>query len=127
MDSVNERIVKYRNIAKQTQTEVAEKLGIKCSTYSQLERKGIVSADRLFKLSEIFGVSPCMLYKGEEPCKNTDTAVLKSPEPVFPKPEVFVATKKEQNIIKIIREFDKSDYNRVMELIQEIRAEKKNK
>lgn len=127
MDNVNERIVKYRNIAKQTQTEVAEKLDIKCSTYSQLERKGIVSAERLFKLSEIFGVTPCMLFKGEEPCKNTDTSILKSPEPIFPKPEVFVATKKEQNIIKIIREFDKTDYNRVMELIQEIRAEKKNK
>ena len=125
MDNVNERIVKYRNIAKQTQTEVAEKLGIKCSTYSQLERKGIVSADRLFKLSEIFGVSPCMLFNGEEPCKNTDTNILRTPEPEFPKPEVFVATKKEQNIIKIIREFDKPDYKRVMELIQQIRAEKK--
>ncbi len=125
MDNVNERIIKYRNIAKQTQTEVAEKLDIKCSTYSQLERKGIVSADRLFKLSEIFGVSPCMLFKGEEPCKNT--TFFTAPEPIFPKTEVFVATKKEQNIIKIIREFDKTDYNRVMELIQEIRAEKKNK
>ena len=125
MDSVNDRIIKYRNIADLNQTEVAEKLGIKCSTYSQLERKGIVSAERLFKLSEIFGVSPCMLFNGKEPCKNTDINTLNSPEPVFPKTEVFVATKKEQNIIKIIREFDKADYNRVMELIQEIRAEKK--
>ncbi len=120
MNSVNERIVKYRNLANLTQTEIAEKLDIKCSTYSQMERQGIVSAERLFKLSEIFGVSPCQLFKGEEPCKNSDTNFLKSPEPEFPKTEVFVATKKEQNIIKIMREFSKADYNRVMELIQDI-------
>lgn len=120
MDNLNDRIIEYRNIKDLTQTEVAEKLGIKCSTYSQMERQGIVSAERLFKLSEIFEVSPCMLFKGEEPCKINDKNILKAPEPIIPKTEVFVATKKEQNIIKIMRELDKSDYNRVMELIQDL-------
>lgn len=137
MKSVNERIIKYRKLANLTQTEMAEKLNIKCSTYSQLERKGIVSADRLFQLAEIFGVTPCQLYKGEEPCKNTtpessaptdsETSVLKQPESVKPEKEVFVATRKEQNIIKLIRNFSKPNYDKVMQIIEDIYKEEKNK
>ena len=43
---INQRIALYRKMANLTQTEVAEKMGMKCSTYSQMERKGSISSER---------------------------------------------------------------------------------
>ena len=37
-DTINERIALYRKMANLTQTEAAEKMGMKYSTYSQMER-----------------------------------------------------------------------------------------
>ena len=54
--SINQRIILYRKMANLTQTEVAEKMGMKCSTYSQMERKGSISTERLLALADIFGV-----------------------------------------------------------------------
>ncbi len=137
MDTTNEQIIKYRKLANLTQTEVAEKLNIKCSTYSQMERQGNVTADRLFQLADIFGVTPCQLYNGVEPCKkniavsSTTTeqhnSILREPEPVIPVKEIFVFTRKEQNIIKIIRNLSKSNYDKVMQIIQDIYKEDKSK
>ena len=38
-ETINQRIALYRKIANLTQTQAAEKLGMKCSTYSQMERR----------------------------------------------------------------------------------------
>ena len=55
---VNRRIALYRKMANLTQTEVAEKMGMKCSTYSQMERKGSISTERLLTICKILGVTP---------------------------------------------------------------------
>ncbi len=133
MKEVNERIIKCRKLANLTQTDMAEKLNIKCSTYSQMERKGIVSAERLFEMSKIFGVSPCHLYYGTEPCKEeilaslpeTPVSVLKQPEPIVPKKEIFVVTKKEENLLKIIRNFSKANYDKTIKFIEDTYKEEK--
>ena len=136
MNTVNERIAKYRRLANLTQTDMAEKLGIKCSTYSQMERKGIVSAERLYQMAEIFGVSPCELYNGEEPCKSNvpetknpmdNPASLIFQQSQMPKieKEFFTVTKKEENLIKIIRNLSKPNYNKTMKFIEEIYKEDK--
>ena len=136
MKTVNERIAKYRSLSNLTQTDMAEKLNIKCSTYSQMERKGIVSAERLFQMAEIFGISPCELFNGEEPCKSDlleiqnsmdNPATLtfqQSPMPKIEK-EFFTVTKKEENLIKIIRNLSKPNYDRTMKFIEEIYKEDK--
>lgn len=136
MKTVNERIAQYRRLANLTQTDMAEKLGIKCSTYSQMERKGIVSAERLYQMAEIFGVSPCELFNGEEPCKNNilstqpladNPATLVFQQPPMPeiKKEIFTVTKKEENLIKIIRNLSKPNYDKTMKFIEEIYKEDK--
>lgn len=135
MDNVNERIVKCRKLANLTQTDMAEKLNIKCSTYSQMERKGIITAERLFEMANIFGVTPCHLYNGEEPCKkeasynfapNENNALqFKEPEPVIPQKEMFVVTKKEENIIKLIRSLSKPNYAKTIKFIEDIYKEEK--
>lgn len=136
MKTVNERIAKYRRLANLTQTDMAEKLNIQCSTYSQMERKGIVSAERLFRMAEIFGISPCKLFNGEEPCKSDvlnvqnpmdNPATLtfqQSPMPKIEK-EFFTVTKKEENLIKIIRNLSKPNYDKTMKFIEEIYKEDK--
>ena len=56
--TINQRVAIYRKMANLTQTEAAERLGMKCSTYSQMERKGNISVDKLMAIAEVFGVNP---------------------------------------------------------------------
>jgi len=65
-ETINQRIARCRKNCHMTQTEVAEKLGLKCSTYSQMERKGRITVDRIIKLAELFNVSVNYLMHGEE-------------------------------------------------------------
>ena len=136
MKTVNERIAKYRRLSNIKQRDMAEKLGMKGSTYSQMERTGIVSAERLFQMAEIFGITPCELYNGVEPCKsnisnpqtptdNPSTLIFQqSPMPKIEK-EIFTVTKKEENLIKIIRNLSKPNYDKTMIFIEEIYKEDK--
>lgn len=136
MKTVNERIAKYRRLSNIKQRDMAEKLGMKGSTYSQMEREGIVSAERLFQMAEIFGITPCELYNGVEPCKsnisnpqtptdNPSTLIFQqSPMPKIEK-EIFTVTKKEENLIKIIRNLSKPNYDKTMKFIEEIYKEDK--
>ncbi len=66
MWEINERIRQQRKSKHLTQTEVAEALGIKCSTYSQMERKGIITAETVLKLSELFEINSDILLYGYE-------------------------------------------------------------
>ena len=136
MSTLNERIAECRNKSGKNQTEVAEMLGIKCSTYSQMERKGIISADRLFEMAKIFGISPCYLFNETEPCREevktsivpqTENmpSILNQPEIPMIKRDVFVVTKKEENLIKILRKLSKDDYNATMKFIEEMNRKQK--
>ena len=64
--SINERIRQCRKERELTQTRVAKVLGIKTSTYSQLERKGYVTSEVIKILSGFFDVSPIYLLYGTE-------------------------------------------------------------
>ena len=61
--TINQRVAIYRKMANLTQTEAAERLGMKCSTYSQMERKGNISVDKLMAIAEVFGVNPAVLLR----------------------------------------------------------------
>lgn len=129
-NEINSRIAKYRKLACLTQAQTAEKLGMKCSTYSQMERKGNIKAQIIEQLAKIFNIDPCVLIFGEEfntkpeppvitekppiveplPPKN---ATLTQSDPVIklPIPEVDFDTlsHKEQSFIKIYRSLSKED------------------
>ncbi len=133
MKDLNKRILNYRRIANLTQTDMAEKLGIKCSTYSQMERNGVISSERLFEIAKILGVSPCKLYFDKEPCREealasipeTQISVLKQPPLEKPKKEIFVVTKKEESMLKILHNLSKPNVKKVMDLVNELyQAEK---
>lgn len=128
-ESINQRIALYRKLANLTQTEAAEKLGMKCSTYSQMERKGSISAEKLIALADIFGVTPeTLLY--DVPARgilnfthneSLGKEKVHQPEPVISSDpsSYFVATHKEESIIKILRNLPREDYEEIIGMINE--------
>lgn len=128
-EGINKRIALYRKLANLTQTEAAEKLGMKCSTYSQMERKGSISADKLIALADIFGVTPeTLLYDAPArgmlnftPNESINKEVVRQPEPVLAadNSSFFVVTHKEESIIKILRNLPRDDYEEIVRLINE--------
>lgn len=65
-NEVNERIKMYRKEKKLTQGELAKIIGIKTSTYSQMEREGNITVDMALKIAEALGVDPNLIVYGEE-------------------------------------------------------------
>lgn len=135
---INQRIALYRKMANLTQTEVAEKMGMKCSTYSQMERKGSISSERLLALSKILGVNPEMLlYDSSEDKKidfsGTEISASKLNQTNNPfssgsySPAPFIATHKEESIIKILRNLPKPYYDEVINFIDSKYKESKSK
>ncbi len=129
--TVNQRVAIYRKMANLTQTEAAERLGMKSSTYSQMERKGNISVEKLFAIASAFGVNPEVLLhdpmelKNEAPAAVTSTSTEPMPtvlrEPVIT-PEArppFIITKNEENLLTVLRNLPKSDYDDVRSYINE--------
>ena len=136
--SINRRIALYRKMANLTQTEVAEKMGMKCSTYSQMDRKGSISTERLLVLADILGVTPEMLLYETTMAKKLDfsaaetvTSSLNQNKDPFGKapfsPAPFIPTHKEESIIKILRNLPKSYYDEVVTFINQKYKESKSK
>ena len=117
---INKRVVYYRKQNHLTQSTVAERIDMKSSTYSQMEREGDISADRIVKLAEVFGIRPEWLLLGEPEEKNEDNgiAVAEQQKSVIPEPEPFVLTNMEMSIIKIIRNLKKKEKEEVINFIQ---------
>ena len=123
---INQNVASCRKLAELKQSDVAEKLNIKISTYSQMERKGNITADMILKLAELFKVHPnVLLYGTDYDETQTDSeGNLKFSEPITPPiPEpssssITVLTNSEENIIKIIRNLSKSDRDDVYAFIE---------
>ena len=139
-ETINQRIALYRKLANLTQTEAAEKMGMKCSTYSQMERKGSISAERLLALADIFGVKPdVLLYDtkfqspGQVNFLSNESATgsqLRQSVPFSDTnfgPSPFIVTHKEESIIKILRNLPKSDYDEIIGMINQKYKESKNR
>ena len=123
---INHNVASCRKLAELKQSDVAELLNIKTSTYSQMERKGNITGDMILKLAELFKVHPNVLLYGteyvEEEKKDEENLVLSEPfTPPVPEPtssSITVLTNSEENIIKIIRNLSKSDRDEVYSFIE---------
>ncbi|MBR2040373.1 MAG: helix-turn-helix transcriptional regulator [Clostridia bacterium] len=62
---INQRVRELRVSRKVNQKTLGKVLGIKTSTYSQMERKGNISAERLRLIAEYFKVDYNYLLSGE--------------------------------------------------------------
>ncbi len=126
---VNKRIKEARKKLHYTQGQVAEYMGMKCSTYSQMERKGSISVERAKKLAEILNADPDYIIYGQPKSNAIDfspekTVVLpvNDPQSFLDKikngQEELVLTNSEKNIIKNYRTLKDSDKKDVWEYIQ---------
>ena len=117
--TVNERIAIYRRLFGYSQAELAELLGMKSSTYSQMERKGRIYTDILLKIAETLDIDPKILLCGE---KDTADVLVPPPPPTNPTPEPpepnphFIyepperpLTNLEENVLKMFRSLKKKD------------------
>lgn len=66
---INKRLAYYRKLSGYSQTQLAEILGMKISTYSQRERTGQLTAGFIIQVSQIFGVDPSVILTGKEGVK----------------------------------------------------------
>jgi len=132
-NNINQNVASCRKLAELKQSDVAEKLNLKTSTYSQMERKGNITADMIVKLAELFKVHPNVLLYGnnysEEEEKNGNGVTLGEPftPPVPDPPEITVLTNREENSIKIIRNLSKADREEIYEFIEAKYKKKKVK
>ena len=122
--SINQRIASLRRLANLTQYDVAEKIGMKCSTYSQMERKGNISAQMVLRLADIFGVHPNEILYGTDSLATQSTQEnilpISQPKPPVPtSPPPIILTNSEESIIKIIRNLSKADKDEVMAFIED--------
>ena len=126
---INKRITMYRKLLNLSQKTVAELMDMKSSTYSQMERGGSITCDRLLRLSEIFDVSPILLLCGKEQ-NDTDKDNLLREGTFFDREKKnanppIVLSKKEENYIKILRNLSKQDRNEVIEFLEQKYKESK--
>lgn len=111
---INKRIASLRKLREYKQSDVAELLKIKVSTYSQMERKGIITGEMILKLAEVFDVDPREILCGEK-------AEMPPPEPPkTPEPLEIKLTNSESNIIKIYRNLNKEKREEVFDSISRI-------
>ena len=139
-DSINERIRKYRIAKKIKQSELGEKLGLKCSTYSQMERKGTISVEMALKIADILEIDPALIIYGNEtgdrleftpikPQKVVANAPRTAIEELYGEPKKkehdgefpFKLSNTEKNIISVYHNLSKSKQKQIREFIDEIR------
>ena len=129
-DTINARVARCRKLRDMTQADVAEKLGMKCSTYSQMERKGNISAQMVLHLANIFEIEPDVILYGENmPLRPTVVAdpILSQPEPKHPihVDPPLILTDRETNIIRIIRNLSKDKKEEAISYILSLHNNKK--
>lgn len=109
---INKRIRDIRKLLGYSQSDIAEMLGKKSSTYSQCERHGVITCDMLISLAEIFQVDVRVLLYGEH--------LDDKPGPILPPPPpepTYTAT--EKSVIKIIRNLPQKKKREVLGYISE--------
>lgn len=72
---INKRIRTLRKLRDLTQAETANILGMKLSTYSQMERKGNIPASVLKRIAEIFNTDIYYILYGKEKSENLITSL----------------------------------------------------
>ena len=130
---INKRVTKYRKKNGMKQYQVAEMLGMKLSSYSQMERLGDISAERIRKLAEIFNMDVRnLLY--DENFPNPGPAPVYNPEKFILLPALtngmsyMPVHNIESALITIYRnEFKKENQKQICELFDYLRKNKHTK
>lgn len=109
---INENVANYRKMMGYKQSDIADILDMKLSTYSQMERKGNIPAITLWQIAKILDVRIENFFSRN---------ILREPEPnpLGSKPEdpFRPLTNKEKGAITIIRNLSKPKQDEVYDFI----------
>ena len=130
-ETINQRITRIRKSKKITQKEMAERLGMKESTYSQMERQGNISAQTLLSIAAVLEVDINLLLYGEEGLVQPEKA-----EPIVLEQRRFELKFEENDdtpkpvtkfdvAVETFRSFNREQQAQVYELIQKLADEGK--
>ncbi len=127
-ETVNQRIARLRKLRGLTQAEMAEKLGMKSSTYSQMERTGNITTQRLIDIANILKVRVSDLLYDDPEAFSAPIVLNSAPvveqmgfatERVEPKIDLIL-TQKEEMLVKIYRQFDKEQKAEIDKVINDM-------
>lgn len=79
---INLRIREYRKLRKMTQEELGKALSMKCSTYSQMERKGKITVEMARKIARVLDVDPDIIMYGEKQTPFPLKPIIPTPAPL---------------------------------------------
>ncbi len=114
---INQRIKNRRKKLGIRQKKVAKFLGIKESTYSQMERTGNITCETAVKLARLFDTDLDSLILGVE--KDERPPKEEKKEKINLKIEdEFILTPNEQSIITVLRNFTKQDREECIAFIE---------
>jgi len=103
---INARITSLRKLREYRQADVAELLGMKTSTYSQMEQRGNITAEMVIRLSQLFDIDPREILYGED-----------YETPIQPTKKL---SNREENIIKIFRTLNQTKQDDVCNYILKV-------
>lgn len=128
--TVNERIKEARKAKNYTQSQAGELIGMKCSTYSQMERQGNISVEMALALAKILGADPFYIIFGKPKEKlipdftpvPSEVLTANEPESFLEKikngEDELILTHQEKNFIKnyrLLNDTDKLDVRKYLE------------
>lgn len=126
---VNDRIKEMRKKRQYTQAQLAELLGLKCSTYSQMERKGSISVEMAKRIAEILDVDSDYIIYGENGEQKLDFSPIPQKvltvsdrrtflEQIRNGEEQLILSVKEKNIIKNFRALSEEDKKEFLDFLK---------
>ena len=127
--SVNDRIKEARKNKNYSQEQVGDFIGMKCSTYSQMERKGSISVEKALKLAEVLEADPYYIIFGKPKEElidfspvNPEMLAVNSPsnfiEMIKNGEDELVLTHNEKNFIKNFRHLKPKDRDDVIKYLE---------
>lgn len=134
---INEKIKNLRKEKGITQERIAELLGMKTSTYSQMERSGKIPIDKILKLAKILEVNLLEILDPENPSLSLaieppQTANLNLEQPPTVAKEDYtiranILSNREENAIIMLRNLKAEDRESVYALIKQCHDKKLKK
>ena len=113
VETINQRIARFRKFYGYSQGEMAYLMGLKVSTYSQFERKGKVTIEHLVKCAQIFDIDITVLIYGYEQPQNPPD------NPYFKK-----LSNREINMISVFRTLSNKKKDIICEHLRDLMREK---
>ncbi|MBR6509211.1 MAG: helix-turn-helix transcriptional regulator [Clostridia bacterium] len=129
---INRRVRERREELGYTQKEVAELIGMKQNAYSQMEREGNISTQRIIDLAVVLKTTAEYLLYGDKEnifdVKTTSKINLTFNEPASNidavDPLIATITNREKNAIKMLRNIKQEDREEVYRILKEFHDKK---